>query len=123
MTVKHGKPLVLKIIALVLSLFMSLPICLVGCVVSVLVHDTVVQTVGSPDGKYYAEVIVSVQGALGGDTFVDVYGNSEIDCMIFKIRKWTQRVFSGNWSDHINMEIDWKDEQCLVINSVEYEIT
>ena len=119
LTVKYGKPLVLKIIALVLSVFMALPISFAGCVVSIFVHNTVLQTAESPDGKYYAEVIVSDHGALGGDTFVDVYEESGIDCII---RRWTQRAYSGNWSDHINMELYWKNEQCLMINSVEYEI-
>lgn len=119
LTVKYGKPLVLKIIALVLSAFMALPISLAGCVVSIFVHNAVLQTVESPGGKYYADVIVSDHGALGGDTFVDVYEKGGIDCII---RKWNQRAYSGNWSDHINMEIYWKDEQCLVINAVEYEI-
>lgn len=119
LTVKYGKPFVLKIIALILSAFMALPISLAGCVVSIFVHNTVLQTVESPNGKYYAEVIVSDHGALGGDTFVDVYEKSVIECII---RKWNQRAYSGNWSDHINMEIYWEDEHCLVINSVEYEI-
>lgn len=122
LTAEHGKPLVLKIIALVLSAFMALPICLTGCIVSVLTQDTVVQTVESTDGKYYAEVIVNDQGALGGNTYVDVHEKSRIDCIIFKIEKWPRSVYRGNWTSHINMEIYWKNEQCLVINSVEYEI-
>ena len=119
LTVKYGKPLILKIIVLVLSAFMALPISFNGFVISVFTHNTVLQTVESPDGKYYAEVIVSDHGALGGDTVVDVYEKSGIDCII---RKWPQNVYSGNWTSHINMEIYWKDEQSLVINAVEYAI-
>lgn len=84
--------------------------------------NTVVQTVESPCGKYYAEVIDSDQGALGGDTIVNVYEKNGIYYNIFKIKKKPQRVYSGEWGEFQNMEIYWKDEQCLVINSVEYEI-
>lgn len=50
-------------------------------------QNTVVQTVESPSGKYYAQVIDSDQGALGGDTLVDVYEKSKINAILFKIEK------------------------------------
>lgn len=121
LSVKHGKPVALKITALVLSALMVLPICYLSFIASIfgnISQNTVVQTVESPSGKYYAEVIYSDQGALGGDTFVDVYEKSGIDAVIFKIKKKPQRVYSGKYG----VEIYWKDERFLVINSVEYEI-
>ncbi len=60
-------------------------------------QNTVVETVESPGGKYYAQVIDSDQGALGGDTFVDVYQSGEINALLFKIEKAPQRVYSGDW--------------------------
>lgn len=80
------------------------------------------KTVESPSGKYYAQVIDSDQGALGGDTLVDVYQDCEKTALIFKVDKKPQRVYSGDWGEFENMQIDWKDDNCLVINSVEYEI-
>lgn len=125
LAVKHGKPLALKIVALVLSALMVLPI---GCFSFIALffgnigQNTVVKTVESPNGKYYAQVIDSDEGALGGDTIVDVYKKSEINLILFKIKKKPQRVYFGDWGDFENMQIYWKDNGCLVINSVEYEI-
>lgn len=125
LTVKHGKPAALKITALVLSALMVLQIgffSFISLIFGNIGQNTVVQTVESPGGKYYAEVVDSNQGALGGDTLVDVYEKSGINSVIFKIEKKPQRVYVGEWGEFKNMEIYWKDEQCLVINSVEYEI-
>ena len=125
LAVKHGKPLALKIVALVLSALMILPIGFFSFIVLIFgdfVQNTVVQTVESPSGEYYAKVVDSDQGALGGDTFVDIYERSGINAIIFKIGKKPQRVYSGNWGEFKNMQIHWKDDRCLVINSVEHEI-
>lgn len=125
LTVKHGKPLALKIEALVLSALMVLPIGFFGfsaLIFGNIGQNTVVQTVESPNGKYYAQVIDSDQGALGGDTIVDVYKKSGINLILFNIEKKRQRVCFGDWGDFENMQIYWKDNGCLVINSVEYEI-
>lgn len=125
LTVQYGKPAALKVIALVLSALMVLPVGLSSFAALIFENfgqDSVAQIVESPSGKYYAEVIVNDQGALGGNTFVYVNEKSEIDCIMFKIKKGAQNVYSGNWTSHINMEIYWKDEQCLVINAVEYAI-
>lgn len=125
LTVKHGRPVVLKIATLVLSGLMVLPIgyfCFIALIFGNIGQNTVVQTVESPSGKYYAQVIDSDQGALGGDTFVDVYEKSGINTIIFKIEKKPQRVYSGDWGEFENMQIYWKNDGCLVINSAEHEI-
>lgn len=82
--------------------------------------DTVVNTLSSPDGRYYAEVIDVDQGALGGNTVVEVSGKREIDLIAFRISEIPQRVFIGEWGEHKDMEIYWKNDTCLVINSTEY---
>lgn len=125
LTIKHGMPMVLKITALMLSALMVLPIGFFGFMVLIfgnIGQNTVVQSIESPSGIYYAEVIDSDQGALGGDTLVDVYENNVINAFIFKITKKPQRVYHGEWGEFKNMNIYWKDDNCLVINSVEYEI-
>ena len=125
LVVKHGKPLALKIVALVLSALMILPIGFISFIALIfgnIDQNTVVQTVESPSGKYYAQVIDSNQGALGGDTLVDVYQDCGINALIFKIEKKPQRVYFGEWGEFNNMQIHWKDDNCLVINSVEYTI-
>lgn len=125
LTVKHGKPDTLKIIASALAALMVLPIVFFSfsaLIFGNIGQNTVVQTVESPSGKYYAEVVDSDQGALGGNTLVDIYEKSGIDSILFKIEKKPQRVYSGEWGEFENMEIYWKDEHFLVINSIEYEI-
>ncbi len=121
LTVKHGKPLALKITALVLSVLMVLPVIFTGFVVN-FSQDTVVQSVASPNGAYYAEVIAVDQGGLGGDTVVDVYENKGINALLFKIAKKPQMVYMGRWGEFENMEIHWKDNNCLIINAAEYVI-
>ncbi len=125
LTVKHGKPIFLKVVSSALSALMVLPIglfCFIAMTFGDIGQNTVVQTAESPNGKYYAQVIDSDQGALGGDTLVDVYKKSGINVLIFKIEKKPQRVYFGDWGEFENMQIYWKDDNCLVINSVEYEI-
>mgnify|MGYP004537430273 FL=1 len=125
LTVKYGKPLALKIIALVLSVLMILPLgffSFIALIFGNIAQNTVVKTVESPSGKYYAQVIDSDQGALGGNTIVDVYQECEINALLFKIKKKPQQVYSGGWGEFENMQIRWKNDNCLIINSVEYEI-
>lgn len=125
LTVKHGRPVVLKIATLVLSGLMVLPIgyfCFIALIFGNIGQNTVMQTAESPSGKYYAQVIDCDLGALGGDTLVHVYEKGGINAFIFKIEKKPQRVYSGDWGEFKDMKIYWKDDGCLVINSAEYEI-
>jgi len=124
LTVKHAKPLAHKIVALVLSALLALPIGLFSLLVVFfpIGQNTVVQTLESPTGRYYAELINSNQGALGGETVVYVYERWEIDLLLFKIEKEPQQVYFGEWYEFENMKIHWKDDRCIVINSVEYGI-
>ena len=125
LTAQYGKPFALKIIALTLSALMVLPLGYVSFILLIfgnIGQNTVVETVGSPSGKYYAQVIDSDKGALGGDTLVDVYEKSGINAILFKIEKNPQRVYFGEWGEFNNMQIYWKDDACLMINSTEYKI-
>ena len=90
LTVKYGKPSALKVVALVLSALMILPIgffSFIALIFGNIGQNTVVQTVESPSGKYYAQVIDSDQGALGGDTLVDVYKKSGINLIFLKLKR------------------------------------
>lgn len=125
LTIRYGKPVALKITALAVSAFMAVPIVFVGFILFIfgnIGQNTVIRSIESPDGAYYAEVIDSDQGALGGDTLVDVYENKSINALVFKISRKPQRVYQGDWGEFENMEIYWESDNCLVINSVGYEI-
>ena len=120
--IKYGKPRLLKTISCVISAILILPVGFLGFVNGVMVQNTVVQSIQSPNGAYYAEVIDNNQGALGGNTFVDVYEKPEIDLLIFKVCKNPQRIYRGEWGEFENMDIYWKNDDCLVIKLVEHQM-
>ena len=119
LTIKRGKPLALKIICLVLSALMALPVGFFGLIAIVFAdfgRETVVQSVESPDGKYYLEVIYADEGALGSSTIVNVYKSKSIFGLFFKTYK---EVYFGDCDD---LSIYWKDNHHIVVNSREYSI-
>lgn len=123
--IMNGQKRLRKIITLVLTLLLSIPVGYIGFIALIfggIRQDTVVQTVRSPEGTYYAEVIDSDQGALGGDTIVNVREDKGFDALLFKVEKKPQRVYFGQWGEFMDMEVYWKNNNCLVINSTEYEI-
>ena len=84
------KPKVLKVISLLLVALLILPIGFLGFIALFfggIGKDTVIQSVPSPSGKYYAELINSDQGALGGDTLVDVHHSKQIKALLFQIER------------------------------------
>lgn len=125
LTIKYEKPAVLKIISLSLFAVMIVPVTFSSCMglfFGEIKQDTVVQTIPSPSGERYAQVISSDQGALGGDTFVDVYKKSNLNIVLFKIEKGPQRVYCGEWYEFESIQVLWQDDTHLIINSVAYEI-
>ena len=125
LTVKHGNSLALRIETLILFSIIIAIILFFSYVAYIFGNfglNTAVQKVESPSGNYYAEVIDSDQGALGGATFVEVYDNRGIELFFLKIRKRPKRVYTGYWGEFENMDIYWKDDTCLVINSVPMDI-
>lgn len=114
-----------KIAALVLCALMTAFVIYFSFIMltfGIIGKNTVVRTIDSPDGKLYAQVVDSDQGALGGATVVKVYEKREIDAFIFKLEDKPQRVYVGEWGEFDNIKIHWKDDNYLVVNSVEYEI-
>ncbi len=85
-------------------------------------ENTVVDSIQSPSGAYYAQVINSDQGALGGDTLVKVYRAKSFDAGIFKIYKTPLTVCSGRWGEAFTMEVHWEGDSCLLIDQTEYSI-
>lgn len=115
----------LKVISLLLTALLISPVGFLGFIALVfggIGKNTVIQSVPSPNGTYYAELIDSDQGALGGDTLVDVHHSKRINALLFQIEKKPQRVYHGEWGEFEDMEIYWKDDNCLVINSKEYDV-
>lgn len=125
LTLRHGKPSKLKTVSFVLSALMVLPIGFFGFISLIfgnMRQDTVIKSIKSPNGTYYAELIDSDQGACGGDTHVYVYENKSIDAGIFKLSKKPQTVYFGDWGEYKNVKMYWKDDSCIVVNYVEHTI-
>ena len=123
--IKYGKPRVFKLVSLGLSAFMALPFLFFTFVLSIfggITQDTIFKSVESPNGIYCAEVIDNNQGALGGNTYVEVRENKGINAFIFNTSKKSQTIYRGRWGEFETMEIYWKNDNCLVINFVEYTI-
>jgi len=125
---KYVKRLPLKIAAFALPVVLIVVAFISGTVIPMLrntffkvVPGEVIQTVDSPSGNYYAELIDDGQGALGGATKVWVYERG-VDAGLFSAVKSPQEVYWGKWGEFNDMEIRWKDDDCLVINSTEYKI-
>ena len=82
--------------------------------------STVVKDIPSPNSRYYAQVVDVDQGALGGNTAVDVFKNRGIDLCVCKFSDIPERVYIGEWGEYNDMDIYWENEGCLIINSNEY---
>lgn len=125
LTVRHARSTPLRITAAVLSgisFYLVCSLCFFALLFGSIGQNTVVKTVESPGGTYYALVIDSDQGALGGDTIVNVCPKESFTTLIFTVKKKPQTVYTGPWGAYKNMWIYWKDSSCLVINDTEYDI-
>ena len=119
------KPTAPKLTSIIPSLLLAAPLSFITFIWLIFGRiglNTVVSRVPSPDGAYYAEVIDSDQGALGGDTIVYVHKKGGIDLVIFSIRKAPERVYLGPWGAWRNMSVHWQDEHHLRVGSREYYI-
>lgn len=122
-TSKLCKPSGLKIAGIILPLLAVIPLLFFSFLTLLPIgKNAVINTVSSPNGAFHAEIVDSDQGALGGNTLVYVQKNSGFDAFFFSIKKRRERVYLGDWGEYENMQIYWKDENTLIINSKEYII-
>ncbi len=123
--IKISRFKVSKIILSVLTPLMILALVFVSFVYMLLDNfgvSTVIKDVPSPDGMYVAQVVDVDQGALGGNTAVDVFKNRGIDLFVCRFSDIPERVYIGEWGEYNDMDIYWKNDDCLIINSTEYEL-
>lgn len=79
--------------------------------------DTVIAETDSPDGRYTAVIISSDQGAMGGDTLVNIESNGNSrNFLLSEIKKDPETVWFGNWGEHERLNIQWIDNNTLSIN-------
>ena len=125
--IKFAQPVVLKIIMAVFSALLLLFLLLAYLAASFFNgfgRDTVVKSLPSPQQTYVAEVIDSDQGALGGNTIVEVQNQSKtVDLYFGKFSKPPVRVYFGAFGEFENMQIQWGDEHTLIIEGKEYDVS
>lgn len=103
-------------------LLLLLAACFFTITFGQLVQETVVNRVVSPNQSYTAVVIDSDQGALGGDTLVDIeHHASEINIWPGRFIKIT-RVYTGRWGEFNTMSMEWKNDSTLLINGKSYQV-
>ena len=127
LTFRHGKPISLRAGALVLTAALLLPMVLICFVLSVAgktQNYVVLDTVDSPTGAYYAEIIDNDQGEKGGSKMVHIYPKKDIDTPVFLIRKKHiviyEEFYKPNEADKTEVVVQWKDNSRLVINGKDY---
>lgn len=127
LTIRHGKPATVKTGAMVLTAGMLLPMVLICFVMSVAgktQNYTVVDTVDSPSGAYYAQIIDNDQGEQGGSKMVHIYADKDIETPIFVIRKkhivLYDEFYKAGEADKVKIDVQWKDDRHLVINGENY---
>ena len=103
-------------------LIVLVPSAFLGLLVGGLSSEEVVQSLESPNGEYYAEVIANNQGALGGSTIVKVYRDTKMGFILFEFKDIPQKVYVGEWGEIYDIDVSWKDSNCLLINSREYMV-
>ncbi|MBR5022131.1 MAG: hypothetical protein IKY18_02890 [Oscillospiraceae bacterium] len=127
LTIRHGSPLNVRTGALVLSAGLLLPMALICFVLSVAgktQNYNILDTVDSPTGAYYAEIIDNNQGEKGGTKMVHIYPEKDIDTDVFQIRKKRiiiyEEFYKANEADKVEVVVQWKDDNHLVINGKNY---
>ena len=127
LTFRHGKPFSVRTAALVLSAGLLLPMVLICFVLSVAGRTqnyVLLDTVESPTGAYYAEIIDNNQGEQGGTKMVHIYPHKDIQTPIFHIRKKRiiifQEYYKNNEANKIEVVVQWEDDTHLVINGENY---
>ncbi|MBQ3528125.1 MAG: hypothetical protein IJA52_06195 [Clostridia bacterium] len=126
LSLQVGKPVALNAVILATSLAVVIPIIIVSYIMSAFsglgATNTVVETIPSPDGERWVEVIDNDQGALGGATVIRVCEDKGIDLFVFQAEKLPIKIYEGEWRAYEELDIRWKDNDCVLINSREYKI-
>lgn len=118
-----------KALRISLGIVYSLLLVLIFCIFFIMIMfrsfgaNTIVRSELSPNSVFLAEIITSDQGALGGDTFVEVTRqNKDINLFIFDLKKAPKRIYTGRWGEFETMTLYWENDEVLYINEKEYVI-
>ena len=77
----------------------------------------------SPNGNYTANIVVHDHGMLGGKTVVELKNEKDVfDVLMFHFEKKELALYSGKYSDHTSVEIEWVDDGFVKINGIIYDM-
>lgn len=123
--IRFVRSLLIRVVALVLCAVLIFP-TFAFAPFMILLKDfgkvTVVKTILSPDQKHEAQLIDIDQGALGGATEIQVVKHRKNRNCLFYDEKPPMELYSTGWGAADNLNIEWKDENTLLINGAEYPI-
>lgn len=86
-------------------------------------HTEVLKTLASPSKTFEARVIDVDQGALGGNTLVDVRDcRFSLDVGFCVIRRRDRRVYNGPWGEGKKMKIVWCGDETLIVGGHAYQL-
>jgi len=91
--------------------------------VQVMRTDNVVNTYPSPEGGYTASVIISDQGALGGETRVTLRNEKNSIHILLGCFEDSETLWRGEFTYAQGMEVAWESEEILNINGVSYAVS
>lgn len=127
LTIRHGNPPTARTGALVLTAGLLLPmvfICFVMNVAGKTQNYVVLDTVDSPSGAYYAQIIDNDQGDKGGSKMVHIYPDKDIENPVFIVKKKHiviyEEFYKSGEADKTTVDIQWKDDTHLIINGKDY---
>ena len=127
LTIRHGQPTDVKTGGMVLTagLLLSMAlICFVLFVAGKTQNYVVLDTVDSPGGVHYAQIIDNNQGEKGGNKMVQVYPGKDIETPIFYIKKKPIIIYDedykANEADEVTVDLQWKADRKLIINGKDY---
>lgn len=100
-------------VLLTLGLVLMTPIWLFA---SVMGYRKVVREVDSPGGQYTAIVTDINEGALGGDTLVEVRDNEQTIPILLGSFISKEEVYRGPWGQWEDLDLVWEGEDVLCIN-------
>ncbi len=108
----------LKVLAGILSVLMSIP-ALVLLFLGIFLGNFGSVACGeflSPTGTYKAEVVITDEGALGGNTSVTVYRTGDSIRLPFGTIKHPLGRFSTAWTDPAFLSVVWEGEDIVRLN-------
>lgn len=96
--------------------------CWMGLIFGQIGNQHTVQELPSPDGEKVAALIDDNQGALGGNTLVNVRYRDVLPLGFGGLRPDSKQIYRGSWGSHKQITLFWHDENTLLIDDIPYNV-